>query len=655
MTFKFIDYRQDSMNLTLPDLPHLKKQRRKTQAKSSLSLDKIMGADTETVNGRVWLFSTEKGVWEIDSMQDLIEVLFNEEHSSTWKQGRGKNQKTSRGLSTKEFFFYNLKFDAQAFLKLMSDDEVLSILEGKETLVQCGEGQVKVKYLEGKFMSFKPVMMYRGQWKLGKCIMWDISQFYTKMRLNHASQLFLGESKIEVCFDGSKLDVTKLNDPEYRDFYREDIEKYAIKDAVLAGRLARMCRDDMVANGVRFIQPYSVANIAQRNMMDLCKIPTLNNFQKHPQGLDIIHKSLASYRGGWFSTSGSGRFDDCVGVDLVSAYPYIMWNLQDITKGVWIQGSCSESWWNWVESREAYSMGYAEVFVEFEKGLPFYPLVAKTKKGTMAGARIVKGWFTADEIAEAKKWPHVKFIVGEWIKFEGEEVYPFRPFLETFYSMKKSSEKDSVPYRIAKLLCNSGYGKLIQCIDGNIGTLYNPMCAAMCTGGTRARLAEIIRLNDYSALSIATDGVIFPRKKLKVIPPRPREALLDLGNWEIEVDGDLLVQKSGVYSMQNKTKCKTVFRGNASYFLKDYQDGGLFRFCDEHASEMFVQMEVTRPLSAKQARMKSNLDLINIFTPQIETMTAFVLSDKRRWKERPKNFEELSSRWWPSLPLERLT
>lgn len=181
------------------------------------------------------------------------------------------------------------------------------------------------------------------------------------------------------------------------------------------------------------------------------------------------------------------------------------------------------------------------------------------------------------------------------------------------------------------------------------------MCAAMCTGGTRARLAEIIRLNDYSALSIATDGVIFPRKKLKVIPPRPREALLDLGNWEIEVDGDLLVQKSGVYSMQNKTKCKTVFRGNASYFLKDYQDGGLFRFCDEHSSEMFVQMEVTRPLSAKQARMKSNLDLINIFTPQIETMTAFVLSDKRRWKERPKNFEELSSRWWPSLPLERLT
>jgi len=654
MAFKFIDFRQDSMNLPLKDLPNLKRQRRKKSAKSSLPHSKIMGADTETVDGKVWLFSTEEGVWEIETWADMVEVLWNDKHSSTWKQGRGKNQKTSRGLSTKEFFFWNLKYDCQAVLKLCSDEEILSILEGNETEVVAGKGTIKIKYLEGKFMSIQPVKMKKGQWKLGKCVWWDISQFYGKMRLNTASQIFLNESKIEKCFDGSILDVGRLGEPDYRDFYREDIEKYAVKDAVLAGRLARLKRDDFVNQGVRFIQPYSVANVAQRNMMDLCKIPTLNNFQKHPQGLDIIQKSLTSYRGGWFTTSGSGFHEDCIGVDLVSAYPYIMWNLHDITQGTWIQGSCSESWWNWIQERQPYTMGFAEVFAEFEEGLPFYPLVAHTKKGTMSGARVVKGWFTADEIEEAKNWPHKKFIIGEWIKFIPEEVYPFRDFLKVFYMMKKNGEEGSVERSIGKLLCNSAYGKNIQCIDGNIGTMYNPMVASICTGGTRARLAEIIRLNDFKALSVATDGVIFPRKELKVIPKRPIDALLDLGDWEVEVHGDLLVQKSGVYSMINDEYCKTTFRGNSSYFLRDYADGGLFKFCDDYADEMFVQKEVTRPLSAKQARMKKDLDLINIFTPQIETMTAFVVSDKRRWIERPRTFRELKSKWWPSKPLERL-
>ena len=106
--------------------------------------------------------------------------------------------------------------------------------------------------------------------------------------------------------------------------------------------------------------------------------------------------------------------------------------------------------------------------------------------------------------------------------------------------------------------------------------------------------------------------------------------------------------------MMNHEKCKTTFRGNASYFLRDYADGGLFRFCQENQDKMYVEKEVTRPLSAKQARMKSDFDLINIFTPQIETMTAFVVSDKRRWTKRPKTFGELSSKWWKSLPQERI-
>jgi len=632
----------------------LKTQRRKQQATSSLDESKICGADTETVDGKVWLFSTEYGVWEINSLRDLIDVMFNDLHSSKWHQGKGKKQKTTHGKSTMEFFFWNLKYDAQAVIKLLEDEEIDSLLNGEKIIVNMEEDEVEIKYLEGKFMMIKPRNMFHGKYRLGKIIWWDISQFYNKMRLNDASSLFLGDNKIETCFDGSKLDAGKFGDSEYRDFYREDIEKYAIKDAVLCGELARMRRNDFVSQGVRFIQPYSVANVAQRNMMDLCEIPTVNNFKKHEDGLAIIQRMLSCYQGGWFTTSGSGSYENCLGVDLVSAYPYVMYHLPDITKGTWIRGNCQESFENWLKRRKPMSVGGAEVYAVFEKGLNFYPLVKPNKKGTMVGARIVKGWFTADEIAEAMKWPHVTFEIGEWIKFEHEEVYPLRPFIDRFYNMKMTSEKDSVPYMVAKLCLNSGYGKLIQCIDGNIGQLWNPMLASICTGSTRARLCEIIRLNGISALSVATDGIIFPKEKLNVIPDRPLEAPYNLGKWEIEVYGNLIVQKSGVYSIINDEYCKTVFRGNASYFLRDYPERGLFDFCENNSTEMIVQKEVTRPLSAKQARMKSDFDLINIFTPQIESMTAFVDSDKRRFRKSPRIFQDLLDKWWPSLPQERL-
>ena len=658
---KFVNLIQPNSGLHLPlkDLPTLRNQRRKQQATSSLDPSKICGADTETIDGKVWLFSTEYGVWEIDNLQTLIEVMFNEHHRSWWKQGRGKNQKTSRGISTKEFFFWNLKFDAQAILKLLKDDEIDSLLNGDKIKHECERGLVEIKYLEGKFMMMKPINWTEGDYKLGRVFWWDICQFYDKMPLNDASKEFLEDLKIEVCFDGSKLDAGRFSEADYRDFYREDIEKYAIKDAVLCGKLARIRREQFVSQNVRFIMPYSVANVAQRNMLDFCEIPTMNNFKKSEHGLAIIHRFLSSYQGGWFTTSGSGFFgsgngDGCLGVDLVSAYPYIMYHLPDITKGVWIRGTCQKSFENWLDKRKPLSLGCAEVYAVFEKGLPFYPLVKPNKKGTMVGARIVKGWFTADEIAEARKWPHVKFKIGEWIKFEHEEVYPIRPFVDRFFKMKYESEEGSVERIVAKLCLNSGYGKFCQNIDGKIGQLWNPMYASTCTGATRARLAELIRLNDYSALSIATDGIIFPKDKLNVIPDRPLDAPYNLGKWEIEVHGDLIVQKSGVYSIVNDDYCKTTFRGNASYFLKDYKDGGLFQFCRDNADSQFVSMEVTRPLSAKQARMKSDFDLINIFLPNKEIITAFVDSDKRRYTIRPVIFQDLLDRWWPSYPQERL-
>ena len=88
-----ITQNRDFLNLERRALPIMEMQRRKKPARSSLHDFQICGADTETINGKVWLFSTEFGVWEIETFSDLIQVLYNRKHARKWKSGRG-NRKT---------------------------------------------------------------------------------------------------------------------------------------------------------------------------------------------------------------------------------------------------------------------------------------------------------------------------------------------------------------------------------------------------------------------------------------------------------------------------------------------------------------------------------------------------------------------------------
>ena len=106
---------------------------------------KIIGADTETIDGKLWLFSTEKGVWEIDTFKDLIEIIYNRIHLSKWKKtaksGRGNKL---RGFSPLEYFFWNLKFDAQAVFRLLSEEVVFNLIMSKEEGREGEVGQNKI-------------------------------------------------------------------------------------------------------------------------------------------------------------------------------------------------------------------------------------------------------------------------------------------------------------------------------------------------------------------------------------------------------------------------------------------------------------------------------------------------------------------------------
>lgn len=661
---------RDILNLPFRELPHISKQRRKASATSSLSDSRIMGADTETVGGRVWLFSTEVGVWPIRTFGDLLAVLYDPLHATWWRQGargkkaKGKKRKASTGISTKQFFFWNLKFDVQAVLHLLDSEVVSALIDGvKQTVIvpyPTGDPvEVELSYLEGKHFRITPKSWFLTdeQHKIGPCDWWDISQFYGKQRLKKAAEDAGLPPKIERCFDGSILDAGRFDEPEYRDMYLEDILEYAIHDAVLAGELARRKKDDFVQSDIRFIQPYSLANVAQRNLLDTCDIPPIDPYLQRSDLRDILRRADTAYQGGWFETTGSGFYPNCTAVDLASAYPYVMYHLPNTNAGHWIVSDDTEGWWSWIDQRQPYSIGFAEAFVVFDEGLPIYPLVKESATGTLVAPRIIKGWFTADELAEARRWPHSTMVIGEWCYFVEDDPSdrPFQPFYDRVYKMKVESPKGSVQYGVSKVLANSIYGKTRQAIDGKAGKLWNPMWASTICGGTRARLAELIRLNDYTALSIATDGLIFPTERFHTIPNRPLPAPYNLGQWELEGTGQILVAMSGVYSMEKGDFVDTVYRGSAALFLRPYADGGLFRFCVDHQDKYAVSKETRRPISAKEARVKGDFSLMNQFLPRANTFSALGDSTKRLWPhEIPSTFGDLADRWWPSIPHREL-
>ena len=661
----YVDFRTgNGLNLPHNRLPEdIRPQKRKDKATKSMHEKSICGADTETINGRVWLFSTEYGVWEIDTMADLLNTLYNRQHRSKWKSGRGDGRKAKRGYSVKQFFFWNLQYDVQAIMHLMDFDDVVRLLNTEDVVLDVdlgapfGTQRFVFRYLEGKSLTITPKDWRIGQYKVGVCRWWDISQYFGKRRLNDVSKLHLGESKVEICFDGTALDVSRLHEAEYRDLYREDIETYAVKDAVLAGRLARLKREQYLEAGVRFIMPYSLANTAQRALLDTCDIPVIQDMMNH--GLErVVQAANSAYLGGWFEVRGTGYHPAAQGIDLASAYPYVMYHLADCTSGAWVHGDGEEGWWPRVESKRPFQMAFAEAFVVFEEGMDWYPLATKNDAGTVVSPRYISGWFTAEELLEARKWPHTTFIVGEWVFHDedGCSKRPFAPFIERFYEMKQNSEKGSAAYEVAKVQLNSIYGKTRQAVDGKSGKMWNPMYASYATGATRSRLCEIIRLNDFSALSVATDGIVFPEEDLNFIPNRPAPAPYNLGNWELEEGGELLVVMSGVYSIREPSgTTKTTFRGSASYFLRSRREGGLFAFCEEHSEVPVVSMTVNKPWSAREAVIRHDGGLINLFEPRRFSMSAVGDSTKRLWgREMPRVFGDLVGRWWDMRPHQNI-
>ena len=97
--------------------------------------------------------------------------------------------------------------------------------------------------------------------------------------------------------------------------------------------------------------------------------------------------------------------------------------------------------------------------------------------------------------------------------------------------------------------------------------------------------------------------------------------------------------------MRNEKEVKTRFRGTASYFLRG---NNLFDFCGENEDYFKVSRTVRKPYSAKEARARKDMSLMNVFRPVKISMSVQGDSEKRVWERRPEAFKDIRSKWWPS-------
>jgi hypothetical protein len=583
---------------------------------------------------------------------------------------------------------------------------------------------VAIFYIPKKMLKLEPIF-FRGKVgdktdvRMPKIQFMDIAQFYGGS-LDNAANDVLGEGKVD------NIDREQLgkNDPDHAYWTDnwENIWEYAIKDSVLTAKLAWLKVQGFEKHGVRMAKPISCAFVAEQSVYDLCDLPTMNKMWKSMP--DNIKRAWTAYQGGWFEATGAGYSEDVRAYDLASAYPHVMWWLPDYNGGIWMDSSKAKTaekskkmLFSYLDNtHKLYRICFVSAKVMFPKGETVYPAAKGrkadgTKTATVMNPRSTEGWFTGDEINEFRKWG-AKIVVGEWFYHKpkndhdttkndvGEDGvrYPLRPFIQTFYGMKleHAKKRDECPdcssqvkctqdecefdkdaYNVSKVMINSIYGKLMSMVEdkalkmGRTGNLWNSMWASITTAGCRMRLAEFARINGTeTVMSLATDGIILNCDA--TVPENPAPVFFDdervnLGDWEDDGTGNLLLLMSGVYSIIKPPKAdgtvpsKSTYRGNYALFIGRQYPDNWWDFCKTYDEETQVVRDednnpYSRPYSVGEAGVRKDYSLINDFRVVRQTVRAMGDSNKRSWHNcnKPTTFGDLTSDWYVSNPHRRM-
>ena len=441
-------------------------------------------------------------------------------------------QRKNRG---RHLFTYNLRFDAEAILKWLP----------REVLVTLNErGRVKYKAWSLKYIPKKKLTISAHKHAI---TLYDVAQFFQGSGVNSGSSLdavaekYLGQRKI-----GEDLDKDLMNRDEM--YFRLNLEKiipYCIQDARLTAELGVFL--DGQVRRILEMPPktyVSKAALSKQWFRSRCSFPLVHDID--PRASAAAHNA---YYGGRFETMVAGTMDRCSLIDICSAYPFAIASLPDLRRGEW--------------RRVTDATGKADVaFYLCNIDIPPFRQIAPFPFRRRAGQIIYPtgsftNWITGLEFEAYADTCKIEVVSGyEWVA--DEIVFPFREAIHRLYHEKEITPKDDFRYSLTKIIMNSLYGSFYEKYKTErgltAGVLFNPVYAAYITAAARVQLwqkaAELgPRVRAFATDSILLDGVY--------------EGAIGsgLGEWSLDGRGKTTILKSGIYEMAGKAKTRGMQRG----------------------------------------------------------------------------------------------
>ena len=475
------------------------------------------GIDTETYKGKCRLICDSFGEYAfINEFDDILRYLCSNRY-------RGKFN-----------WFYNIKFDFEAIVKHLSQEDLLNLYLNGHLIYN----DYHISYLDRKYFGIVDKNKNRYHF-------YDMFSFLD-VSLNTASKTLLNDNKLDI-IDSSQLNINK----NYWKENKNSIVEYCIKDAVLTAKLANYFWE-MIWNKLHYApkRPFSKGRLSEEYFLHKFYIPTINDIPK-----DVLKYAYNSYSGGRFEILQRGFFPSLYSYDIKSAYPAEIANLADYSNGEWIKG-------NTIDYDADIGFYYCLVtcyeplispFVyKYRNVLNIYPNGRFKLYLTKKEIEFIESHFKNVEIE----------IISSWEFMIHHEKYPFREEIERLYEWKET-EKDKNIKLVVKIILNSLYGKTIQTVNQKTGKLFNPIWAAIITSNTRLKLLDFCYPHYDKVIAFSTDSVksTIPLKA----PENPK-----LGEFDLDFKGRGIYIMSDIYTFWNDSKQKNKFRGFTLAVEKDY-------------------------------------------------------------------------------------
>ena len=372
----------------------VRKQNRNFNAREKLP--KIVGMDTETHHGDIYLIADSEGNFlDKISFDTVTKFLFK--HEGQW------------------IFFYNLAYDAECILKLLPENILKSYKWKKELIFQYNE--FKIHYIEKRKLSIS-----KGKHSV---VCYDIMQYYDNKSMITACQEMFNEKLDEeyLHVKGKIKHISKF----YYSRHKKQIRNYCIDDCILTQKLAKnWIHTFKQVFGFYTNNWISAGYLAEKVLLNNhIEIPLFNEIHYGVQEL-----ARSSFYGGRFELIKRGYIGKCYLYDINSAYPHSLTHIQDIRAGKWFESRK-------INPKSKLGFFYIEANVSNKVKIAPFPFVKKNRTICYPSGKF-RTYVTLDELLMVKHDPKIKYKILESWQFIPEKncTYPFKDFIEKQYEKR---------------------------------------------------------------------------------------------------------------------------------------------------------------------------------------------------------------------------